>query len=299
VLRAIEELGYQPNLVARNLRRGRSGMIGLAVPELSVPYFSELAGLVIAEARRHSYTVVVEQTDGDPDREQQLLQQNARGHLFDGLIFSPLGLGEDELRRHAGDTPTVLLGEHIEDGPFDHVGLDNVAAAQDATVHLIGLGRQRIAAIGDQSRSAGETGQLRSAGYRAALQAGGLDYQPSLVVPASAFHRGSGAEAMARLLDQGTVPDAVFCYNDLLAIGAMQTVLRRGLRIPGDIAIVGFDDIEEARYAFPALTTIAPDKGALARCAVAQLFTRLKDQGAPPASHEVGYSLKVRGSTQP
>ena len=299
VLRAISELGYQPNLVARNLRRGRSGMIGLAVPELSVPYFSELAGLVIAEARRHSYTVVVEQTDGDPGREQQLLQQNARGHLFDGLIFSPLGLGEAELRRHAGDTPTVLLGEHLEDGPFDHVGLDNVAAARDATAHLIDLGRRRIAAIGDQSRARGETGQLRSAGYREALRAGGLRYQPSLVVPASAFHRGSGAEAMSRLLDQGTGPDAVFCYNDLLAIGAMQTVLQRGLRIPDDIAIVGFDDIEEARYAFPALTTIAPDKGALARRAVAQLFTRLKDQGAPPASHQVGYSLKVRGSTQP
>jgi LacI family transcriptional regulator, repressor for deo operon, udp, cdd, tsx, nupC, and nupG len=299
VLHAIEELGYQPNLVARNLRRGRSGMIGLAVPELSAPYFSELAGLVIAEARRHSYTVVVEQTDGDPGREQQLLQQNARGHLFDGLIFSPLGLGETDLRRHAGDTPTVLLGEHIEDGPFDHVGLDNVAAARDATAHLIALGRRRIAAIGDQSRARGETGQLRSAGYREALRAGGLRYQPSLVVPASSFHRGSGAEAMARLLDQATVPDAVFCYNDLLAIGAMQAVLQRGLRIPDDIAIVGFDDIEEARYAFPALTTIAPDKGALARCAVAQLFTRLKNQGAPPASHQVGYSLKVRGSSQP
>lgn len=299
VLHAIEELGYQPNLVARNLRRGRSGMIGLAVPELSVPYFSELAGLVIAEARRHSYTVVVEQTDGDPGREQQLLQQNARGHLFDGLIFSPLGLGETDLRRHAGDTPTVLLGEHIEDGPFDHVGLDNVAAARDATAHLIALGRQRIAAIGDQSRARGGTGQLRSAGYREALRAGGLRYQPSLVVPASSFHRGSGAEAMARLLDQATVPDAVFCYNDLLAIGAMQAVLQRGLRIPDDIAIVGFDDIEEARYAFPALTTIAPDKGALARRAVAQLFTRLNDQGAPPASHQVGYSLKVRGSSRP
>jgi LacI family repressor for deo operon, udp, cdd, tsx, nupC, and nupG len=299
VLRAISELGYQPNLVARNLRRGRSGMIGLAVPELSVPYFSELAGLVIAEARRHCYTVVVEQTDGDPDREQQLLQQNARGHLFDGLIFSPLGLSEAELRRHAGDTPTVLLGEHIENGPFDHVGLDNVAAARDATAHLIALGRQRIAAIGDQSRARGETGQLRSAGYREALRAGGLRYWPSLVVPASSFHRGSGAEAMARLLDQATVPDAVFCYNDLLAIGAMQTVLGRGLRIPDDIAIVGFDDIEEARYAFPALTTIAPDKGALARCAVAQLLARLNDQGAPPASHQVGYSLKVRGSSQP
>ena len=299
VLRVIDELGYQPNLVARNLRRGRSGLIGLAVPELSAPYFSELAGLDIAEARRHSYTVVVEQTDGDPDREQQLLRQNARGHLFDGLIFSPLGLGRDELRRHAGDTPTVLLGEHLEDGPFDHVGLDNVAAARDATAHLIGLGRRRIAAIGDQSLPVGETGQLRSAGYRAALRDGGLRYRPSLVMPASSFHRGSGAQAMTRLLDQPEVPDAVFCYNDLLAVGAMQAVLQRGLRIPDDVAVVGFDDIEEARYAFPALTTVAPDKGALARCAVAQLFARLQDQDAPPASHQVGYALTVRGSTRP
>ena len=299
VQRAIDELGYQPNLAARNLRRGRSGMIGLAVPELSAPYFSELAGLVIAEARRHSCTVVVEQTDGDPVRERQLLDRSDSGQLLDGLIFSPLGLGPADLHRDGDATPVVLLGEHIEDGPFDHVGLDNVAAARDATAHLIGLGRRRIAAIGDQSRSPGETGQLRSAGYREALRAGDLRYRASLVVPASSFHRASGADAMDRLLDQPTAPDAVFCYNDLLAIGAMHTVLRRGLRIPDDIAIVGFDDIEESRYAFPALTTICPDKGELARCAVAQLFARLKDQAAPAASHQVGYQLTIRGSSQP
>jgi LacI family repressor for deo operon, udp, cdd, tsx, nupC, and nupG len=119
------------------------------------------------------------------------------------------------------------------------------------------------------------------------------------VAPAPSFHRASGADAMNRLLDQPTAPDAVFCYNDLLAIGAMHTVLRRGLRIPDDIAIVGFDDIEESRYVFPALTTIAPDKGELARRAVTQLLERLADPSAPPASHQVGYSLTVRGSTRP
>lgn len=299
VQRAIEELDYQPNLVARNLRRGRSGMIGLAVPELSVPYFSELAGLVIAEAGRHSYTVVVEQTDGDPARERQLLHQNVRGHLFDGLIFSPLGLGITELRRYAGDIPVVLLGEHIADGPFDHVGIDNVSAARDATAHLIALGRECIAAIGHQSHSPGETGQLRSAGYREALRSGGLRFRESLLVPASSFHRASGAQAMEQLLALDSRPDAVFCYNDLLAIGAMQTVLRRGLRIPDDIAIVGFDDIEEARYSFPALTTISPDKQEIARFAVAQLFGRLNARAAPPASHQAAYRLVVRESTHP
>src|SRR6202012_1588129 len=151
---------------------------------------------------RRSYTVVIEQTDGDPARERQLLKQDERGHLFDGLILSPLGLTLAEIQRSATSIPVVLLGEHIAGGPQDHVGIDNVAAARDATAHLIGLGRRRVAAIGDQNRSAGETGQLRSAGYRAALQDGGLRYRPSLVMPASSFHRGSGAQAMARLLDQ-------------------------------------------------------------------------------------------------
>jgi LacI family transcriptional regulator, repressor for deo operon, udp, cdd, tsx, nupC, and nupG len=298
VQRAIEELGYQPNLAARNLRRGRTGMIGLAVPELSVPYFSELADFIIQEASRHSYTVVIEQTDGAPDRERELLRQNERGHLFDGLIVSPLGLGSGELQRNAGGIPVVLLGEHIAHGPYDHVGIDNVAAARDATAALIGLGRRRIAAIGHQSRSPGETGQLRSAGYRQALESAGLPFRKSLVIPAPSYHRSSGAAAMEQLLRLPQPPDAVFCYNDLLAIGAMRTILSQGLRIPDDIAVVGFDDIEDSRYSFPSLTTISPDKQEIARLAIAQLFQRLKGDNAPPVSHQVEYCLVRRESTQ-
>ncbi len=297
VQRAIKELGYQPNVVARNLRRGRSGMLGLAVPELSMPYFSELAEFVIAEARRRSYTVVIEQTGGYPARDRQLLKQNERGHLFDGLIFSPLALTLAEIQRSAGGIPVVLLGEHVAGGPHDHVGIDNVAAARDATAHLIELGRRRIAAIGHQGKSAGETGQLRSAGYREALRAAGLPVRTSLIVPTASFHRGSGAAAMERLLRLPSPPDAVFCYNDLLAIGAMRTILSSGLRIPQDIAVVGFDDIEDARYTFPSLTTISPDKEDIARLAVARLFGRLNGDKATPASRRVEYRLVIREST--
>jgi LacI family repressor for deo operon, udp, cdd, tsx, nupC, and nupG len=193
VQQAIEELGYQPNVVARNLRRGRSGMLGLAVPELSLPYFSELAELVIAEARRRSYGLVIEQTDGDPARERELVKQNERGHLFDGLILSPLGLTLAQIHQNAGSIPVVLLGEHIAGSPQDHVGINNVAAARDATTHLIQLGHRRIAAIGHQGTPSGETGQLRSAGYRQALRAAGLTVRNSLVVPTASFHRSSGA----------------------------------------------------------------------------------------------------------
>lgn len=294
---AIDELGYQPNLSARNLRSGSSGLIGLAVPELSVPYFSELAGLVVEEAGRHHYTVVIEQTDGNLERERRLLADNRRSQLFDGLIFSPLGLGKGDLRRHPNTAPIVFLGEHIGDGPYDHVGIDNVAAARDATTHLISLGRRRIAAIGHQSGSPGETGQLRTAGYREALSEAGIRFSSSLVVPASSYHRRSGAEAMERLLDLEKRPDAVFCYNDLLAIGAMRSAFRRGFRVPDDIAVVGFDDIEEGRFSCPSLTTISPDKHGIAKKAVEQLFARLKDPALPPSSHLAGYSLVVGESS--
>jgi LacI family transcriptional regulator, repressor for deo operon, udp, cdd, tsx, nupC, and nupG len=102
---------------------------------------------------------------------------------------------------------------------------------------------------------------------------------------------------MDRLLRLPSPPDAVFCYNDLLAIGAMRAILSRGLRIPQDVAVVGFDDIEDARYAFPSLTTISPDKESIARLAVARLFDRMKGDEAPPASRSVDYRLVVREST--
>ncbi len=302
VQRVVDELGYRPNLVARNLRRGSSGLIALALPELRVPYFSELAGLIVKEAAQHGYTVVIEQTDGDRETERRLLLGNERGHLFDAVIFSPLALGAAEIRALSGRLPIVFLGEHAGfpggDGPYDHVGIDNVAAARDATAHLVSLGRTRIAAIGHQRATGHETGQLRTEGYREALREGGLRFRKELLVPARSFDRESGATAMSELLELPRPPDAVFCYNDLLAVGALRVALTRGVRVPDDLAVVGFDDIEEARYTVPALSTLAPDRSAIAREATTRLLARLKDRSLPPCSVVVGHSLVVRESTR-
>lgn len=295
VQQAIHELGYRPNLSARNLRQGRSGLIGLAVPKLSVPYFSELAVLVVEEAGRRGYTVVIEQTDGDIEREQRLLSESERSHLFDGLILSPLG--EADIREVMRGAPVVFLGEHAVDGPHDHVGIDNVAAAQEATTHLISLGRQRIAAIGHQSGPPGRTGELRTTGYRHALREGRLPFRSELMVPTVSFRRSSGAAAMEQLLALDKPPDGVFCYSDLLAIGAMRTALSRGCRIPDDIAIVGFDDIEEGRYSFPSLSTISPDKQDIAREAVERIFARLRNPALSPSLHVAGHHLIARESS--
>jgi LacI family repressor for deo operon, udp, cdd, tsx, nupC, and nupG len=272
-------------------------MVAFIVPELGVPYFSELAGAVIDEVAQRSCTAVIEQTDGDPDRERNLLNENDRGRVFDAIIFSPLGLSGKELAELAGKTPVVLLGERVNDGPFDHVTIDNVAAARSAVEHLVALGRRRIAAIGDQPYETGETAQFRTEGYRQALVAAGLRYNKRLVVPTARFHRDAGTQAMKALLESTRLPDAVFCYNDLLAAGALRTLLQAGVRVPDDIAVVGFDDTEEGHYLSPSLTSVSPDKQRIASLAVGQLFKRLEGDTGSPVVLEVPYHLEVREST--
>jgi DNA-binding LacI/PurR family transcriptional regulator len=297
VQQALDELGYQPNAVARTLRRGRSGLIALVLPELDVPYFAELTRAVIEQAAAAGYTVVVDQTDGDPARERELVMRGSRAAMFDGLIFNPLALGGADLRDRPSSTPVVLLGERVVQGGLDHIMIDNVGAAQLAAGHLVDLGRRRIAAIGDQSDESRQTGRLRTQGYQAALQAAGLEVNPELIRSTPFFHRADGAAAMADLLALPEPPDAVFCYNDLLALGALRTILRRGLRVPEDIALVGFDDIEDGRYSTPSLTTISPDKTQIARHAVEILLRRLDGDETPPVELPADYKLVVREST--
>jgi LacI family transcriptional regulator, repressor for deo operon, udp, cdd, tsx, nupC, and nupG len=297
VLRAIEELNYQPNLAARTLRARRSGIIALALPELSIPYFSELAGLIVDAAAARSWTVLVDQTNGLAERER-LITEGIRTHLIDGLIFSPIALDTRELERRRDGTPLVLLGERGYDGPADHVAIDNVTAVREATAHVIALGRRRIAAIGDQRDvPAGETAHRRLEGYRQALAGAGLPYDEALVMPAPRYHRADGAEGMARLLALPEPPDAVVCFNDLIALGALRTLLVRGRRVPEDVALVGCDDIEEARYSTPMLTTIAPDKQQIADLAVDFLLSRMDGPAGPPRRVVAGHRLIVREST--
>jgi DNA-binding LacI/PurR family transcriptional regulator len=301
VERAVAELGYRPNLSARSMRGGRSGIIALAVPELGVPYFAELAQSVIRAADREGFIVLIDQTEGLVARER-LVCQGIRTQLIDGLIFSPLALGGDELDARTDSIPMVLLGERVS-GTADHVIIDNVEAARRAVAHLAGLGRTRIAAIGNQDAVTGETARLRLAGYKAALADAGLPFRPELVADAPSFHRHDGAAAMTRLLDAGTRPDAVFAFNDLTAIGALRTCYDRGLRVPEDLAVIGFDDLEEGRYTTPALSTISPDKDFIGQTAVRLLADRLARPGdgrrhdPPPREVIAPYRLEAREST--
>lgn len=298
VRRAIEELGYRPNLAARNLRQGRTGLIGLSIPEIHSPYFGELAGLLVEAAQERGWTVLIEQTGGRTERERRLAE-GADGHSLDGLITSPWSTSVEELRHRAGGLPLVVLGERDPHGVADHVAIDNVMAAREVTGHLLSLGRRRIAALGVQPHLSNGTAELRLRGLRRALADAGSPSDPALEMPVGSLHREEGLRAMDVLLDQAVRPDAVFCFSDELALGAIRAILRRGLRVPQDVAVAGFDDIEDGRYTTPTLTTIAPDKEQIAtsalQCLADRVYGRLGD--APVRQVTARHRLVVREST--
>ncbi len=300
VEQAIAELGYQVNVTARNLRRGRTGLVGLAVPELSLPYFAELADSVIRAAEERGLTVLIEQTGAVRERELEVLRGQRR-QFTDGLIYSPLALGPDDVRELDGiGYPMVLLGERIFGGPADHVTMSNVEAARAATQHLLDLGRRRIAVVGAHAGESVGSAALRVQGYAAALADNGVPYDPALVGEAGLWHRATGAETMARLLDADLGIDAVFGLNDALALGALHTLHLRRIDVPGQIAVIGFDDIEETAYSAPTLSTVHPGREQIAATAVDLLLARIEDPGTDRAFQQVvaDFSVVARESTR-
>lgn len=294
---ALDELGYRPNLLARGLSSGRSGLVALILP-MDVPYFHELAQQVVEAAEAHGLTVLIDSTDGKVDRERTLVGRRDRSTLFDGIIFSPIDLEESEVQAMTTGTPVVLLGEKPAGTSLDRVHVDDASAAEAATRHLVELGCQRIAAVGQPARGHSLTAGHRIRGYRRVLESSGHTFDPDLIGTVTRYHRADGAQAMATLLDRPHPLDAVFCFNDLLALGALRTLLSRGYRVPDDVALVGYDDIEDGRFSTPTLTTIAPDKQQIAALAVRLLTQRMAESGRKPQTRRADWRLIPRESTE-
>ena len=292
---AVEALGYRPNLQARSLRTGRSGVIALGVPRLDEVYFAEVAARVIEAADRLGLTVLVEQTDGVRPRELEVLS-GIRPGLVDGVILSPLGLHREDVEQTARRRPVVLLGEHVSDSTVDHLLIDNVRAAQQLTESLLAGGRRRVAVIGTPTQRHVSAARLRLAGFQRAHEELGIPWHEELVMHAADYRRADGAAAIDRLVDAGAHFDAVFCFNDLLALGALAALHQHGIRVPEDVAVAGFDDIDECAYSVPTLTTVSPDKVQLAVRAVHTLQTRLTGAGEVP-DPDVPFTLVQRDST--
>ncbi|MFF1832075.1 LacI family DNA-binding transcriptional regulator [Paenarthrobacter sp. NPDC058040] len=296
VLDAIKELGYEANLTARSLRSGKTSMLGLVLADLNVPYYAELASDVMKAAWARGYRVLVEQSGNEADHERAALQGQFRS-LTDGLLFIPLALDADQIIQAAGKKPLVLLGEYVQDSRLDMVLIRNHDAAAAVTTHLLSGGRRRIAVLGAHDADTTGSSGLRLAGYKAALAAAGVDYDPALVV-ACDWRRDGGADAIGRLLDSGIAFDAVFGLNDAVALGALHALLVRGKKVPDEVAVAGFDDIDEARFSSPSLTTVAPGRTEIAERAVELLIQRIEENRSVAAGQqpEAAFSLRVRQS---
>lgn len=297
---AIDELDYRPNLSARGLRSGKTGVIELSVPELRQNYFAELADEVIRAAEKRQLGVLVEQTGGDREREIDVVKRR-RPHLTDGVLYAPERLGTDDKDLLKTTFPFVLLGERIFGGPTDHVTMHNTSAAKAAVQHLLDLGRRRIAVIGAhpdgliQVRAA----DLRIGGYTAALADAGLPYDPELVRVAAPWWQWNGADATRELLSTGVKFDGLFCLNDGLALGALRALGAAGVRVPDDVAVIGFDNIDEARFSVPSLTSVDGGRPEIARIAVDLLIERIneKEPRQPPRLVKPEFRIVAREST--
>ncbi len=295
---AIDELDYRPNLLARSLRQGRTAVIALLVPELDVPYFSELAHEMVLHARTLGLTVLVDETTGARAREVELLDVLTRTGQVDGVILSAIGLSGRALAGLRPTVPVVLLGERTGGSSVDQVGFDNVGAARQLVAHLLERGRRRIAVIGAGTSSAYATSNLRLQGCRDALQAAGVPYLPELTMRTERWHRSDGYRIMAELLTGDRPPEAVVAFNDVLALGALRLLHERGVAVPHDIAVTGFDDIEDSRFSVPTLTTVGPDRAEIARQSLDALVDRIAGHAGPARAVRVPFRLRVRESSQ-
>lgn len=301
VLDAIDALGYRPNLSARSLRSGRTGMIALVIPELRNQYFAELADSVMRAAADRGLSVLIEQFGNDRESELAVLRK-PRGAMVDGILYSVLALSDEDASLIDDiPTPMVLLGERIFNGPRDHVTMQNVEAARAATEHILSLGRRRIVALGAHRGETVGTAGLRLTGYRQALDAAGVEVDERLIREVGTWHRRDGAAAMREFLAERVPFDAIVAFNDTLALGAMRVMAEAGLRIPEDVALIGFDDIDETRYSLPTLSTIDPGRGEIASTALDVLIGRIeadaRGDADPPQELLSKFSLIVREST--
>ena len=291
---SIDELGYRPNLTARRLVTGRTGMLALALPEMDQPYFSELARHVAELAPELGYRVVIEQTLDEVAAERAVIADRENG-LVDGVVFNPTRMSSDEIAGLRRDVPLVLIGEAARPATTDHVMIDNVAAAREAVEHLLATGRRRVAFLGMVDDDPSDTNALRLQGYREAHQAHGLTADPELVLVPADYSVEAAAASLTALVERESI-DAVLCREDRFAVGALRALAAAGLSVPGDVAVIGWDDTAVARWSAPSITSVSPDKRELARMALRLVHERISGYQGEGRHLIVPHTLTVRES---
>jgi len=296
ILRAMDELGYVPNITARRLRSSKTLTVAGIIPDITNPFYPAFERGIQDIVDQQGYDLIMYNTDGSEEKERKYVRSLLQGRV-DGLVGVFFHLTARDLRPLIEQNLYVVRLEATakQNGtlPIDNVFVDNIAAATTAVTHLIERGHRHIGMLTSDYGPA----QRRILGYQRALEQHGLPQNPAWVQTGD-FNEVGGHETMHRLLAQPDQPSAVFAANDLMAMGAMMAIREAGLTIPDDMAIVGFDDIASSQLVYPALTTIAQPQRHMGQRAAEMLFERLLG-GIPEAgrSEQIPYELVVRHST--
>lgn len=300
VLDAMTLLGYEPSLFARGLAGSKAHIIGMIAEDLSEPLMAHFIAAVELETKRHGYFLLVS-SNTNPDPENPIHTRMLASSHVDGILFSRLGEGEQEKtylqELLSKKIPLVALGNWPGTaGKISSVALDEVDGGYRATRHLLELGHRQIGMLTGPMHNSAARG--RAQGYEQALQEFGLALDPELVV-AGDWTFGSGFLGAMALLKQRPNLSAVFCQNDRMAIAALQAFQQNGKHVPDDISIIGFDDIPDAAYTNPPLTTMRQSTDEIGRVAVELMFKKIEQPNAPLQHIEVKAALVERASCCP
>lgn len=289
-LEVISQLGYRPNIFGRGLRTQRSHLVGVVLPDLSNPFYPTLVRGVQDRLGSSGYHAVVCNTDGDPGQERELVVE-LMDRQVDGLVVVSYTLRSADFSGIAArGVPLVVVGRVRG---VDHVFTNDLRASAAMTDYLLDAGYGVIAHIAGPA--AAVPAGPRRAGYRAAMRRRGFTSSMSPVVHGD-FSMTGGAKALVELLESGRMARAVFCANDLMALGAMEAARARGLSVPDDLAVAGFDDIYAASLVRPALTTVGHAAAVIGSTAASLLLDRIGGATGAPFEVEIDFDLRIRQS---
>jgi DNA-binding LacI/PurR family transcriptional regulator len=301
VLAAVAKLGYQVNVAARQLRVGRTGAVGLIVPDLDGPYYVQLADRLGRGMERRGLHLVVERTGANRERELEAISFGPL-RMYDGVIVSQLRLDAADREQLSTDTPIVFIGERPVPQTFDHVMMDNIGGSRLATAHLLTTGSRRVALIGGRHEDdVDDMPSLRTRGYRTAHAELGVEVDERLVVEVDSFTTKGGYQAIMRLHDDRAPFDGAFALTDAAAMGALRALRDLGRDVPRDVQVIGFDNVTETEFLVPRLSSVEPGNDAMADAILDLLERRMRpdpDAGEARVHTMVTARLELRESTR-
>ena len=296
ILRAVDELHYVPNPTARNLRRNESRVILILAPNITNPYYTHIIAGISDAAHERGYGAFLCNTADERDRVEQQLAR-LRDHQADGAIMLAMDVGSEWLRPYAEQYPLVLSSEFDPDIPVTHVSIDNYGAARDVMTYLLGLGHRRIGFIGSTNHY--HSTVMRTKGYCDALRDAHIEVEEDFILGVSRDYTfKSGFGGAQGLLKRENRPTALFCISDMLALGAIAGARELGLRVPQDVTVIGFDDVEHTTMFHPYVTTVVQPCFDIGHTAM-ELLYRLMHGAETPLQTVLPHRLLKRESSAP